>query len=537
MHARNRVFASLEGSSDDEGGTGDVNANHDAPDDPRLYPSSLPINISPNHIMWPRDDDDDHHHQPLISRANNSAADESDPVLYPSGAPLTETVGLGAGDQQGTAGSDADNAGPAGPSSMDGAAGSTIGTSDSAAVKSAAAAAATTGSASTRTRYTVPRRSTRISANRSTSSSSSSNNNHSSNPPLHPGGIRGHRRTATGSSASSVSSRSDTASAASLSSSHASHTSHASQAGVLTDSLLVRSLKRSRVESDADASSSVAGSDNSAAASVAAPDSPGLDGGGDDGWGWFVDGSPSPASPRVLHLANLGRGGGGNHHVTRRAKTNSEDSSDSTNSRKVARTLRHGSSPSRNFSSARSASEAAANMTSSAAAATATTAGAYPKRGVMTAENTSPNASADDLRNLLVRSGATSNANAPPPLHRSGMTAGSSHSRGCSGAAAQPAVPSGKLSANNSLLDLWAANLRVDSSVNLAAVGASAAESNASAAAAAAAAATMESQAAGGGQSSGASAEAAAQERGEPPADSNFGAHSRVESFSFDFEM
>ena len=297
------------------------------------------------------------------------------------------------------------------------------------------------------------------------------------------------------------------------------------------DSLLVRSLKRSRVESDADASSSVAGSDNSAAASVAAPDSPGLDGGGDDGWGWFVDGSPSPASPRVLHLANLGRGGGGNHHITRRAKTNSEDSSDSTNSRKVARTCRHGKSPSRSFSSARSASEAAANMTTSAAAATATTAGAHPKRGVMTAENTSPNASADDLRKLLPRSGATSNANAPPPLHPRGMTAGSSHSRGGSRVAAPPAVPSGKLSANNSLLDLWAANLRVDSSVNLAAVGASAAESNA------AAAATMESQAAGGGQSSGASAEAAAQERGEPPADSNFGAHSRVESFSFDFEM
>jgi hypothetical protein len=117
------------------------------------------------------------------------------------------------------------------------------------------------------------------------------------------------------------------------------------------------------------------------------------------------------------------------------------------------------------------------------------------------------------------------------------MAAGGSGGVGEVAALPPPAVPTSRLSANNSLLDLWAANLRVDSSVNLAAVGNSLASAGPNTTAEAAA---MKSRASGGGQGSVASASAAAApslDRVEATPDMKFGAHGRVESFSFDFEM
>lgn len=251
---------------------------------------------------------------------------------------------------------------------------------------------------------------------------------------------------------------------------------------------------------------------------------------GDDGWGWFVDGSPSPASSGLLSIADAGQG-----LIGGRAKTNSEDSSDSTNSRKVARTHRYGSSPGRNASGAQSGIDSATNLRRSSAAATAAAA-RFGEGRRTAAENLSPNSSSSDLRRLATAE-EPQNHDDPPARAFKGSN------RRADRAAGTSQIPSSRISANNSLLDLWSANLRVNSSTNLA--GANNLFDGPSESAVSNEMPVTTTAAQGAAMVGGVKVSAAAAAGGDtttlkpssPARNKKIGVHGRVESFSFDFEM
>ena len=153
------------------------------------------------------------------------------------------------------------------------------------------------------------------------------------------------------------------------------------------------------------------------------------------GWGWFVDGAPSPS----LHMQPNFSSAKPSYHA---AAPSLEDSAGSS-SRKVARRS-HGSSPSRHSPQI--------NQSSLQAAAGIATMKSSSRR---IGENSSPNTSSQELAKLAESSvpavACTNSAAGSPKKYTSVPRADCNR----------------KLSANNSFLDLWTTNLRVDSSVDL----------------------------------------------------------------------